>query len=75
MLLVAVVVAMPAGARPAAGAASGANPWKHVPGTPAATKDGHKAQVHATKVRAYTLDRGDAHGGGPTRPRARRARS
>ena len=51
---------MPAGARPAAGGANGKDLWKHVPGTPAATKNGHKAQIKAGKLRAYTLDRGAA---------------
>ena len=59
-LVTAVIVAMPAGARPAAGGANGKDLWKHVPGTPAATKNGHKAQIKAGKLRAYTLDRGAA---------------
>ena len=59
-LVIAVIVAMPAGARPVAGGANGKELWKHVPGTPAATKNGHKAQIKAGKLRAYTLDRGAA---------------
>jgi hypothetical protein len=59
-LLTAVVVAVPAGARPSAGAAQATNPWQHVPGTPPETKNGHKAQIKAKKLRAYTLDRGRA---------------
>ena len=59
-LVTAVIVAMPAGARPAAGGANEKDLWKHVPGTPAATKNGHKAQIKAGKLRAYTLDRGAA---------------
>ena len=51
---------MPAGARPAAGGANGKDLWKHVPGTPAATNNGHNAQIKAGKLRAYTLDRGAA---------------
>ena len=59
-LVTAVIVAMPAGARPAAGVADGKDLWKHVPGPPAATKNGHKAQIKAAKLRAYTLDGGAA---------------
>ena len=59
-LVTAVIAAMPAGARPTAGLANGKDLWKHVPGKPAATKNGHKAQVKAEKLRAYTLDRGGA---------------
>jgi hypothetical protein len=59
-LVTAVIVAVPAGARPTAAGANGKDLWKHVPGTPAATKNGHDKQVKAKKLRAYTLDRGAA---------------
>ena len=55
-LLAVVVAAVPAGARSTAGK----DMWKHVPGTPAASKNGHDAQIKAKTVRAYTLDRAEA---------------
>ena len=66
------------GARPTAGIANGKDLWKHVPGKPAATKIGHKAQVNAEKLRANTLDRAArlrcSRRRPPSRPRPRRDR-
>jgi hypothetical protein len=57
--LAAVVVAIPAAAGVSAGgptAGKGKDAWSRVPGKPAETKNGAKAEIRAKRLGAYTLD-------------------